>query len=582
MSLDEDLGPLSWIVTIAFFALCAVSFAVRVYARGTIVRCFAWDDWFMTIAFLTLIGQQYICWKWLSLGAGKHARDVSSDDLEQMKLYQLIEEFYYFLVQLFLKLSFLLFFYRTLPTPRFRTAIRITIALVFIQTIATWIFSALQCRPLAAYFNPDDYPDAVCYPYGISYYAPSAVNVVINVLIYLLPLPTITHLSQTQAQPARPETPDPSTRSIPLPSRPTLAAPFLLGGLSLLVSGLRVVILYQLSTTTTAASTATAATTTTTASLTPTADYPYTLGLAALATTAELALAATTANLPAARTLHRHLRATSFHRRRDGGYDSDMELVEGGDGRGKITITSRVSISITEALRGGAGSRNGGGDGPPGYPRKYFRFARPGAQILGPNMSTAKANDASKDKDYGSETSSTHTEDNEKKPVMTETVSVQESGECSRPITTEQILAQRRREKIKANGGVEPEPKPKGAARKLVHIFRVPVAPVGTSINEQDDSWLRSSEDPPSSSNQDNDEYMHPYDREKKAKAKGKGSPDSDPKKSKRQKTKEGQEQRKSRGPSPVSSSEASLISGHSGDAKDRRPDAQVLQALGG
>lgn len=89
--------------------------------------------------------------------------------------------------------------------------------------------------------------------------------------------------------------------------------------------------------------------------------------------------------------------------------------------------------------------------------------------VLGPNMSTATAKDTSKDKDYGSETSSTHTEENEKKPVMTETVSVQESGECSRPITTEQILAQRRREKIKANGGVEPEPKPKGAARKLVH-----------------------------------------------------------------------------------------------------------------
>lgn len=52
MGVDQDLGPLSWGLTITFFTLCAVSFALRVYARGFVFRSFAWDDRFMAIAFV--------------------------------------------------------------------------------------------------------------------------------------------------------------------------------------------------------------------------------------------------------------------------------------------------------------------------------------------------------------------------------------------------------------------------------------------------------------------------------------------------------------------------------------------------
>ncbi|KAB2576607.1 hypothetical protein DBV05_g4689 [Lasiodiplodia theobromae] len=377
---------------------------------------------------IALIGQQYICWEWLILGGGKHTDLVSSENLTKIRRvrqleaicanilslhqaqYELIEQFYYLFVHVFLKLSFLLYFYRTLYSPRFSTAIRITSAVVIVQTIASWVFYALQCRPLGAFINPDDYPDATCYPYGIAYYAPAAVNVAIIVLVYVLPIPTLTQrpLPQRQAittPPPQSSTPTPDDASDPertsqQEQKPTssrgrggIIALFILVGAGIIVSGLRVVVLYQQSTTDT---TTTTTTTTNSSSYLASTDRTYNLGLLAIATTVEFSIYVFAGNLPAIRALLRrvherspspslsshemHDRRRTRRRRGDRGAETDEDELwgVGEGGEGKITITSRVSISITEALRGK--------DGPAGYPKKYFKFSRPGAQSPTPNF----------------------------------------------------------------------------------------------------------------------------------------------------------------------------------------------------
>ncbi|KAK0663209.1 hypothetical protein DIS24_g1440 [Lasiodiplodia hormozganensis] len=427
MSLTDDLSSLSWTVSIVFFAICAISFAVRLYARGFVAKAFTWDDRFMAIAFvwnlfetllccklimnqIALIGQQYICWEWLILGGGKHTDLVSSENLTKIRRYELIEQFYYLFVHVFLKLSFLLYFYRTLYSPRFSTAIRITAAVVIVQTVASWVFYALQCRPLGAFINPDKYPYATCYPYGIAYYAPAAVNVAIIVLVYVLPIPTLTQrpLPQRQAittPPPQSSTPTPDDASDPertsqQEQKPTssrgggsIIALFILVGAGIIVSGLRVVVLYQQSTTDT---TTTTTTTTNSSSYLASTDRTYNLGLLTIATTVEFSIYVFAGNLPAIRALlsrvherspspslsshEMHDRRGTRRRRGDRGAETDEDELwgVGEGGEGKITITSRVSISITEALRGK--------DGPAGYPKKYFKFSRPGAQSPTPNF----------------------------------------------------------------------------------------------------------------------------------------------------------------------------------------------------
>ncbi|KAL0258981.1 hypothetical protein SLS55_006486 [Diplodia seriata] len=302
------------------------------------------------------------------LTGSRHVELVSSENLKKIRLYELIEQFCYLFVHLFLKLSFLLYFYRTLYTPRLSTAIRITAAIVVVQTVASWIFYALQCRPLGAYVDPEDYPDATCYPDGVAYYAPVAVP------------------QQEESQP-----PSSSPRSSSCCS--TLAL-FLLAGGGVVVSGLRVVVQYQQAVTTSSAS----------YSRPSSNDRTYNLALLAMATAVEFCVYAVVANdvpgsvrallcFPRGRS-GRSSAAGSAHelhdrrggrrrwgrrRRYGGGAETDEDELWGeGEEGGKITITSRVSISITEALRVK--------DGPAHYPKKYFKFARPGAQSPTPNF----------------------------------------------------------------------------------------------------------------------------------------------------------------------------------------------------
>lgn len=303
-----------------------------------------------------------------------------------MRLYQFIEQFYYYAVQLFIKLSFLVYFHRALYTPRLSTAIRIVALVVLLQTIATWIFYGLQCRPLAGFFHPDGYPNAACISSRITYSVPTAINAAVNLLIYVLPIPTLARQAQNQGTTTPATTtsptpqntspsPSPERPSTPTRSTPATIALFTISGAGVIVSFLRIAVLYHWSTT---AST----------------DYPYTLGVVAIVTTIELTVYVFAGNLPALRALRqpplpgteRHeMRSTRRRRRRGvsgGGDESEDELWGVGKG-GEITITSRVSISITEALRGAQGVQR---DGAPNYPKKYFRFARPGARSPTPNF----------------------------------------------------------------------------------------------------------------------------------------------------------------------------------------------------
>ncbi|KAB2100644.1 hypothetical protein AG0111_0g10740 [Alternaria gaisen] len=152
----ENIQPIVWITTIPFFVICLASSAIRLYTRAFIRVPFGTDDWFILAGTILFISQQYIAWMWTILGGGLHITDprVKTEDLKKISVYLFAEEFYYLLLQFFIKMSFLFFYCRTLEVdPGFKLAVIITMALVFY---------ALQCIPIQAYFHPELYPNAKC------------------------------------------------------------------------------------------------------------------------------------------------------------------------------------------------------------------------------------------------------------------------------------------------------------------------------------------------------------------------------------------------------------------------------------
>ncbi|KAF2623061.1 hypothetical protein BU25DRAFT_305614, partial [Macroventuria anomochaeta] len=258
----DNIQPIVWTVTIPFFVVCLASSTIRLYTRAFIRVPFGKDDWFMLVATILFIGQQYIAWMWTILGGGLHVTDprVKTENLKKISVYLFAEEFYYLLLQFFIKMSFLFFYRRTLEVnPGFRLAVIITVVLVCLQTGGTWIFYGLQCIPIQAYFQPELYPNAVCISSGLSYYLPSVVNVFMDAVIYLLPIYPLWNV-QT-----------------PVRRRIGLICIFTLGGCTIMVSLLRFIVLWQLANT---------------------KDTSYIFGSVTIVTSIEFAVAIITANMP--------------------------------------------------------------------------------------------------------------------------------------------------------------------------------------------------------------------------------------------------------------------------------------------
>ncbi|KAI4678269.1 uncharacterized protein J4E88_006790 [Alternaria novae-zelandiae] len=239
-----------------------ISSAIRLYTRAFIRKPFGTDDWFMLVGTILFIGQQYIAWMWTILGGGLHVTDprVKPENLKKISTYLFAEEFYYLLLQFFIKMSFLFFYRRTLEvTPGFRIAVITTMILVGLQTSGTWIFYGLQCIPIQAFFTPELYPNAVCISSGLSYYLPSVANVFMDVVIYLLPIYPLWNVQTTVRR------------------RIGLMCVFTLGGCTIMISLLRFIVLWQLANT---------------------KDVSYIFGSVTIVTSIEFAVAIITANMP--------------------------------------------------------------------------------------------------------------------------------------------------------------------------------------------------------------------------------------------------------------------------------------------
>ncbi|KAI7568153.1 hypothetical protein KC343_g3933, partial [Hortaea werneckii] len=256
----DNIQPTVWGITIPCAIICLLSCILRLYARAVVAKQYGIDDWLMAAVTITWIGQQYIAWMWTALGGGLHMDRVSAENLYQIQVYLFAEEFYYLFLELLIKMSFLFFYLRTIGvSDNVRRAIYVVMILACCQVAGTWIFYGFQCIPIGAYFHPENYPNAKCVSANITYYVPTAVNVAVNLLVYLLPIYPVWGLQTS------------------LTRRLKLISMFTLGFAAITVSLCRFVMLWQLSNT---------------------QDTSYIFGSVTLVTSIEFDVALVTANAP--------------------------------------------------------------------------------------------------------------------------------------------------------------------------------------------------------------------------------------------------------------------------------------------
>lgn len=97
-----------------------------------------------------------------------------------------------------IKLSILAFYYRVFITPAFRRVVLATIAFITLWVLTITIVLALECRPIAKFWNP--LVPGKCFNLVAFSYFTNISNLVTDIWIFLLPIPVIwrLHISNNQ------------------------------------------------------------------------------------------------------------------------------------------------------------------------------------------------------------------------------------------------------------------------------------------------------------------------------------------------------------------------------------------------
>ncbi|KAL1961623.1 hypothetical protein VTN77DRAFT_1373 [Rasamsonia byssochlamydoides] len=258
MAISDNLQPLTWAITMPFVVITGSTCLLRFYSRLYISKSFGMDDWFMVAASIAWLANQGILGQMIIVDAPK-------ENIAKITLLLFIIEFVYILCQWLIKMSFLTFYLRVLSSSNlYRKLVFAVMAFTTCQTISVWLFYALQCIPLGAFFNPAAYPDAKCIPTPITLYIPASLNVITDLLIYILPIYPLWVLQMT------------------LKRRIGLILCFTVGGSTILVSLLRFIVLVQLGSG---------------------SRTTYVYGSVDIVTTIELCTAIITANMPSLRSV---------------------------------------------------------------------------------------------------------------------------------------------------------------------------------------------------------------------------------------------------------------------------------------
>ncbi|OKL58121.1 hypothetical protein UA08_06435 [Talaromyces atroroseus] len=223
----KTLQPAANGISTVFWLLSTITICLRLWSRYFIIKNFGWDDAVMSAILVFNAGQQGMFYLFVRFGGGLHIGDVSTEELLTLTKALFAEEIYYIWMHFTIKMSFLFFYLRISHTRQFTYLVYGTMGLVTTFTIIAWLIYCLQCIPLAAFWDAAAYPDAKCLSTKITYYVAVALCITGDLIVLTLPIQPLWNMQASRRR------------------RIALIAVITFGGVSPLVSFLRIIVLHE-------------------------------------------------------------------------------------------------------------------------------------------------------------------------------------------------------------------------------------------------------------------------------------------------------------------------------------------------
>ncbi|KAI0601379.1 hypothetical protein F4775DRAFT_606489 [Biscogniauxia sp. FL1348] len=189
------------IVACVLVALSTTAVSLRIYSRVAITSAkLWWDDYLIIVAqvlafvLLALLAVDF------QYGVGYHVTDPRVlQNLPTGLVLLLLYDAFYQLTQCAVKLSVLLFYLRIFVNNKVLLGTKIAIGVVAVWSTVNFINVFLMCQPFESRFDPIAYGGPECRLQKPIYTAIVCFNVVTDLPIFLLPLPTIWSLNMKRS-----------------------------------------------------------------------------------------------------------------------------------------------------------------------------------------------------------------------------------------------------------------------------------------------------------------------------------------------------------------------------------------------
>ncbi|KAK2061920.1 hypothetical protein LY76DRAFT_340301 [Colletotrichum caudatum] len=197
--LAKDVSPMVIGVVSMCLVIATGILALRLWTRYHILQKVGWDDYVASFSLLLIWGCGVSVAVMTRYGLGRHQQTVGSleEYIKELKCFW-CAIFFYGYAHLFLKMAFLVQYYKALCTPRMQRACIAAMILIGLWVFADSILIFNVCSPLAGFWDPR--VPARCVDRKVMYYSFSAFSIATDVIIYLMPLPSLYRLSVPRSQ----------------------------------------------------------------------------------------------------------------------------------------------------------------------------------------------------------------------------------------------------------------------------------------------------------------------------------------------------------------------------------------------
>jgi fucose permease len=197
----QSRAPATLSVTIATLVVCTIFVFFRFLTRTWIVRKIQIDDWFILAAWLVAVGFSVSICIGTAYGLGLHSADIPRGSEVSLRKAEYAFSVLYNPALMLTKTSIIAFFLTLARNnPLFRWSNYLTLAVVNVAGLALTLLSLFQCRPISAGFLYPTPQAANCTDIVTLYLSSAPVNIITDLAILFLPMPTLTGMRLPRKQ----------------------------------------------------------------------------------------------------------------------------------------------------------------------------------------------------------------------------------------------------------------------------------------------------------------------------------------------------------------------------------------------